>query len=267
MEHQEALQAAMIHSAAPGHLGRYRHGQRPFRSPHHSASAAALVGGGAPPQPGEVSLAHGGVLFLDELPHFENRALNVLREVLETGEVHLARAEFRVTYPSRFQLVAAMNPCACGLAGTPRCRCTPESIRRYQGRLSGPLLDRIDLFVQLPALPAHELMQRRMGPRSAELREQVTLARQRQLERAGTLNATLGVAQTETICRPDPAGETLLQRAMQQLGLSARGYHRILRLARTISDLDGHKMVPATAVAEALHYRRMPLTEAESSFS
>ena len=259
MERQAALDTAMIYSAAPSHLGRYHHGTRPFRSPHHSASAAALVGGGAPPQPGEVSLAHGGVLFLDELPHFENRALNVLREVLETGEVHLARAEFRITYPARFQLVAAMNPCPCGLAGTSRCRCTPESIRRYQGRLSGPLLDRIDLFVQVPALPAHELMQQRTGPCSAELRAQVTQARSCQQERAGTLNATLGVAQTEATCRLDAAGETLLQRAMQQLGLSARAYHRILRLARTISDLEGHKTVPAAAVAEALHYRRWPM--------
>ena len=258
MEQQAALDAAMIYSAAPTHLGRYHYGTRPFRTPHHSASAAALVGGGAPPQPGEVSLAHGGVLFLDELPHFENRALNVLREVLETGEVHLARAEFRITYPARFQLVAAMNPCPCGLAGTPRCRCTVESMRRYQGRLSGPLLDRIDLFVQVPAVPAHELMQQRTGPRSAALREQVVTARSRQQERAGILNAALGVEQTEVTCRPDAAGEALLQRAMQQLGFSARAYHRILRLARTISDLEGHKTVPAAAVAEALHYRRWP---------
>lgn len=234
--------------------------QRPFRHPHHSASAPALVGGGSHPRPGEISLAHEGVLFLDELPEFDRRVLEALREPLETGSVTVARAARRATFPARFQLVAAMNPCPCGHLGDLRhpCRCTPDQVARYRGKLSGPLLDRIDMNLEVPALGEDELMRGVGGEPSAEVRERVGAAWRIQIARQGRVNARLTAAEVERQCRPDQAGERLLRSAIERLGLSARAYHRILRLARTVADLAGRERIAPEHLAEAIQFRRPP---------
>ena len=253
----EALETAAIHSVEGSfHAARWR--QRPIRAPHHSASTAALVGGGSTPRPGEISLAHNGVLFLDELPEFDRRVLEALREPLESGHITISRAARRAEFPARFQLIAAMNPCPCGFHGHPdgRCRCTPEQIARYRGKLSGPLLDRIDLLLEVPMLPVADLQAAPAGEASAAVRERVARCRQLQLARQGKPNANLAGAEIDAFCQPDAAGSKLLQSAIERLGLSARGYHRILKVARTIADMNAAPTVGAAHVAEAIQSRR-----------
>ena len=256
MDEREALETAAVLSSA-GLFDPARLAQRPFRAPHHSASAAALVGGGAVPQPGEISLAHHGVLFLDELPEFDRRVLEALREPLETGHVTISRAARRARFPARFQLVAAMNPCPCGYLGHPsaRCRCTPDQVARYRGRLSGPLLDRIDLMVSVPPLADHEL-RAGLGEASAPVRERVVLARQRQHGRQGGSNQSLEAADIDIHCVLTDDARALLGQAMTKLNLSARAYHRCIKVARTIADLAGVECIGTVHVAEAIQYRR-----------
>jgi magnesium chelatase family protein len=260
MTETEALESAAVHSLA-GNFDVTRWAQRTFQAPHHTASSAALVGGGGVPRPGEISLAHHGVLFLDELPEFERRVLEALREPLETGHIRVSRAARRAEFPARFQLVAAMNPCPCGWLGhgNGKCRCTPDQIVRYRGKLSGPLLDRIDLMVEVPAVTETELSTR--GPRndcepSAVVRARVTAARERQIARQGKPNALLTPDEIDQHCLPDCAGAALLKQAMVRLDLSARAYHRILKVARSIADLAGDAIVRGPHIAEAIQYRR-----------
>lgn len=255
---EEALEVTRIHSVA-GLLGA---GQalvthRPFRAPHHTVSDVGLAGGGNPIRPGEASLAHRGVLFLDELPEFRRSALEVLRQPLEEGTLSLSRSRQALRLPARFMLVAAMNPCPCGFLGHPadRCRCEPGHVERYRGRVSGPLLDRIDLRLEVPPLGVHALAGGRgeeEGSRQVAMR--VALARLRQRER-GCSNAELGPRAVQHWCRPDSAGARLLAGAVERLSISARGYHRILRVARTVADLDGEECVRLPHVAEAVRYR------------
>ena len=236
-----------------------RFAQRPYRSPHHTASAVALVGGGNPPRPGEISLAHMGVLFLDELPEFDRKVLETLREPLESGRIHIARAARQAEFPAEFQLVAAMNPCPCGYAGhsNGKCRCTPDQIARYRGKLSGPFLDRIDLLIEVPALPAEALSGQADGESSASIRARVEQAIAIQSTRQQKANARLTPAEVEACCTPDEAGGALLKQAMTRLDLSARAWHRILKVARTIADLAGSNDIRAPHVAEAIQYRRL----------
>ena len=234
--------------------------RRPFRSPHHSASAAAMVGGGSDPKPGEISLAHNGVLFLDELPEFDRKVLEMLREPLENGLIHISRASRQATYPARFQLVAAMNPCPCGYLGHPAkpCRCTPESIARYRGKISSPLLDRIDLIIEVPALSAAELTQATPGEPSAAVRERVLAARERQQRRQGKSNALLNVTELDELAAIEPEAKAALSAVLEKLSLSARSYHRILRIARTLADLAGSDTVNQRHVMQAVSFRRTP---------
>ncbi len=259
MTESEALEAAAIQSAASRSFDAARWAVRPFRAPHHSASSAALVGGANPPRPGEISLAHHGVLFLDELPEFPRDALEALREPLESGEISIARAARQSRFPARFQLVAAMNPCPCGWLGdaSGRCRCTPQAIARYRSRISGPLADRIDIKVEAPAPREAELTRASAGEPSAALRARVAAARERQLARQGKPNAWLGPRETERHCAPDAAATELLRQAIARLALSARAVHRVLRVARSIADLAGAGAVGAAHVAEAIQYRRL----------
>ena len=257
----EALETAAIHSVSGGFdPARWR--VRPFVAPHHTASGVALAGGGSHPRPGAISLAHQGVLFLDELPEFSRHVLEVLREPLESGRITISRAARQAEFPARFQLVAAMNPCPCGHHGDPggRCRCTPEQIQRYRQRLSGPLLDRIDMHVEMPALPLAELQNGTTQPPaecSATVRARVCRARERALARQGRPNAALDNRDLEAACRLGPAEQALLNRAAERLGLSARAYHRILRVARTIADLAGEEAISDRHLGEAIGYRRL----------
>jgi len=251
----EAIESASIRSACglPFDAARWR--ERPFRSPHHTASAAALVGGGSVPRPGEISLAHHGVLFLDELPEFDRRALEVLREPLEAGRVHVARAARHADFPATLQLVAAMNPCPCGYLGEARCRCTEERVARYRARISGPLLDRIDLHVEVPRPPPEALVGAPQGETSEIVAERVAAARARQLERAGCLNARLEPRELRRWCTIESTAAALLERAARQLGLSARACHRCIKLARSIADLAGAERLEIAHVSEALSLR------------
>jgi magnesium chelatase family protein len=255
----EALEVAAIHSVSASGFEATRWGERPYRSPHHSASAAALVGGGALPRPGEISLAHHGVLFLDELPEFDRDVLEALREPLECGRVSIARAARHAQFPARFQLVAAMNPCPCGHCGdrSGRCRCTPERIARYRGRISGPLADRIDLKLEVPAPREAELVAAAAGESSAAVRARVEKARRVQLERQSKPNALLGTREIDRHCETDRDGDQLLRHALARLLLSARAYHRVLRVARTIADLAGAGTIAAEHIAESIQYRRL----------
>ena len=262
MGDDEALEAAAIASVAglPSALDAARFRRRVTRAPHHSASGAALVGGGGLPRPGEISLAHHGVLFLDELPEFDRHVLEVLREPLESGRILISRAARQAEFPARFQLVAAMNPCPCGYEGDPsgRCRCTPDIVERYRSRLSGPLLDRIDLHVDVPRVPQSELRRDAApGEPSAAVRERATRARSRMLERAGKPNAQLGNRELERDCRLASRDLALLEQACERLGLSARAYHRVLRAARTIADLDAAQRIETPHLTEAIGYRRL----------
>ncbi len=258
MTEAEALAAAAVASISAQGFFCTQWRQRPFRAPHHTASAVALVGGGSSPRPGEISLAHHGVLFLDELPEFDRRVLEVLREPLENGHITISRAARQAEFPARFQLVAAMNPCPCGYLGDPggRCRCTTDQVQRYRQRISGPLLDRIDLQVEVPRLPSQELQGPR-GEASASVRQRVIAARQRQLDRQGCPNAQLGGTALDRHCRLDPPEEALLRRALDRLGLSARGYHRSLRVARSIADLAAAETITTDHLGEALGYRNL----------
>ena len=256
----EAIAASAIHSVA-GLVDPRRPvlAARPFRAPHHTASHLALVGGGSPPRPGEVSLAHNGALFLDELTEFAPNVLDTLREPLEERSITISRAARQAEFPASFQLVAAMNPCPCGYAGDPsgRCACTPEAIRRYRARISGPLLDRIDLQVEVPRVPLAELGgEGAAGEPSSTVRARVVVARDRQLERAGKPNAALNHREVQRDCALTVSDRTLLERSLDRLGLSARAYHRILRVARTIADLDGAERISTAHLTEAIQYRR-----------
>lgn len=255
----EALEAAAIASVSGRGLDPARWRARPFRSPHHTASAVALVGGGAQPRPGEISLAHQGVLFLDELPEWDRRALEVLREPLESGVITVSRAARSAEFPARFQLVAAMNPCPCGWAGDPsgRCRCSPDAVRRYRGRVSGPLLDRIDLHVEVARLPPAALRpDAPAGESTGTVRARVVEARARQHARAGKTNAVLDQPETAAACRLADADRLLLERAVDALQLSARSMHRIMRVARTIADLDDAAAIGTAHLTEAISLRR-----------
>jgi magnesium chelatase family protein len=258
LEEHEALELAAVRSVA-GHdndVSRWK--MRAFRAPHHTASAVALVGGGSQPRPGEISLAHHGVLFLDELPEFDRHVLEVLREPMESGRIAISRAARQAEFPARFQLVATMNPCPCGYVGDPsgRCRCTPDAIARYRSRLSGPLLDRIDLKLEVPRVAHADLRAGTPGESSAAVRARVIAARARQQTRAGQPNASLGNREVERDCALDAPLHALLDRAVERLGLSARAYHRVLRVARTIADLDGAPRIDAAHLSEAIQYRR-----------
>ena len=262
----ESLEILSIHSAAGQTLsgnGAHAFGRRPVRSPHHTISDVGLLGGGTIPGPGEISLAHHGVLFLDELPEFKRSALEVLRQPLEDGHVTISRSAGKVTLPCSFMLVAAMNPCPCGYLGDSKheCRCSPAQIQRYRAKISGPLLDRIDIHIEAPALSINELRQDAPGESSAVIQSRVQAARERQLARfAGTRttsNARMTHAQIRATCVIDSSLGDLLQQAMEQLSLSARAYDRILKVARTIADLAASDRIEAPHLLEAIQYRSL----------
>lgn len=257
MTENEALESAAIHSLS-GNFDPEDWGKRPFRSPHHTSSAVAMVGGGTHPRPGEISLAHCGVLFLDELPEFERAVLEALREPMESGKITISRALQQVDFPARFELVAAMNPCPCGYLGHPsgKCRCTPDQIIRYRARISGPFLDRMDMRIEMPSVPFEDLKNLAPGESSASIRKRVEAAREIQIVRQGKPNSQLAAGETEKFCTPDKDGESLIRRAIAALNLSARAYHRVSRMARSIADLENAVMITKLHVAEAIQYRR-----------
>jgi len=258
MTRDEALAAAAVQSLGSAGFDIANWSRRPFRAPHHTASAVALVGGGSQPRPGEISMAQHGVLFLDELPEFGRQVLEVLREPLESGRISVSRAARQAEFPAEFQLVAAMNPCPCGYLGHPngRCRCTPDQVARYRRRISGPLLDRIDLQIEVPDVPSEDLTRASRGEGSEPIRTRVEQARARMTARQGKPNARLTTREIDKHCAPDSSGASLLKQAIARLGLSARGYHRLLKVARTIADLEGAESIVVAHVAEAIQYRR-----------
>ncbi|MDQ2078383.1 YifB family Mg chelatase-like AAA ATPase [Marinimicrobium sp. ABcell2] len=255
---RDMLSVAAVYSVATSCGERPWH-QRPFRAPHHTASAIALVGGGSNPKPGEISLAHGGVLFLDELPEFQRQVLEVLREPLESGEVRISRAKAQAVYPAAFQLVAAMNPCPCGYQGSTQeaCRCSPDQIRRYRDRISGPLLDRIDMHVPVRQLRRGELQGQPDGEDSATVRARVIDAHARQVDRQGKPNHQLSVPELERVCSLSPSDRQLLENAIEKLGLSNRAYHRVLKVARTLADMAAAAALKTEHISEALSYRTL----------
>jgi len=261
MSEAEALETAAVLSISAQGFDPRTWRLRPFRSPHHTASGVALVGGGSNPRPGEISLAHHGVLFLDELPEFDRKVLEVLREPLESGRIHISRAAQQAEFPARFQLVAAMNPCPCGYQGDPsgRCRCTPDQITRYRARISGPLLDRIDMHVEVPRIPPPELARapRQPAEASAQVRERVERARRLQMQRAGCPNQAMPNRQIDEFCRLDANALGVMHQALERLGLSARAYHRVLKLARTVADLADCPEIQVSHLSEAIGYRRL----------
>src|SRR6267154_1499983 len=259
MSSDEALESAALASLGSAGFLLEHWKQRPFRAPHHTASSVALVGGGSEPRPGEISLAHNGVLFLDELPEFNRKVLEALREPLESGRVAISRATRQAEYPARFQLIGAMNPCPCGYLGhfSGKCRCTPDQVTRYRHKLSGPFLDRIDSQIEVPAGREDELVHAGRGENSAQVRERVERAHERQLARQGKSNTRLGPREIERFCTAEEAAGALLRQAIGRLHLSARAYHRVLKLARTIADLAGEATIAVAHVAEAIQYRRL----------
>ena len=260
MSEAEALQSAALQSL-DGSFDVAKWKIRPYRSPHHTASGVALVGGGSNPRPGEISMALHGVLFLDELSEFERSVLEVLREPMESGRITISRAARRADFPAQFQLIAAMNPCPCGYLGhyNGKCRCTPDQVSRYRSKISGPLLDRIDIQIEVPAVPQEDLLNKADGEASTGLQARVEIARQRQLARQDKANAQLSVSEIDTLCAPDEQGAALLQQAISRLNLSARAYHRVLKVARSIADLDGADDIATRHIAEAVQYRRLNL--------
>ena len=262
MSEAESIETAAIASVSMQGIALEQWGVRPFRAPHHTASGVALVGGGSQPRPGEISLAHHGVLFLDEFPEFDRRVLEVLREPLESGQITISRAARQANFPACFQLVAAMNPCPCGYLGDAerRCACTPEQIRRYRARVSGPLLDRIDLHIEVPRLPHRLLRGETKEETSATIRARVDAARQRQLQRTGKANAALTTREIERHCVLNDADQRLLETALERLGLSPRAYHRILKVARTIADLASSESIQTLHLTEAISYRALDRT-------
>jgi len=262
LNNQQALEVASIYSVAGKGL-RQPIWARPFRAPHHTASSAALVGGGSSPRPGEISLAHQGVLFLDELPEFSRSVLEVLREPMESGEINISRVAAQVCYPANFQLIAAMNPCPCGYLGSPRCRCTPDQITRYRGKISGPLLDRIDLQVQVTPIENNQLLnqqqanykQQPKGESDQQIQQRICVARERQLTRQGKTNSQLSSEELKTICPLSSEQRHLMDHAITRFGLSTRGFYRVLRVARSIADLAGREQVISEDYQEALSYR------------
>jgi magnesium chelatase family protein len=259
MTEDEALESAAMQSLSSGGFNIANWKRRPYRSPHHTASGVALVGGGSNPRPGEISLAMNGVLFLDELPEFDRKVLEVLREPLESGRITISRAARQADFPARFQLIAAMNPCPCGYLGhySGKCRCTPDQVARYRGKISGPLLDRIDIQIEVPAAPQEDLMRQIQGESSSTVRQRVETGYQRQLARQGKANSHLTVKDIDKYCVPDTLGENLLKQAISRLNFSARAYHRVLKLARTIADLAASDGITATHIAEAVQYRKL----------
>lgn len=258
LSYPEALEVTKVYSVAgllPGKQGLVT--TRPFRSPHHTASGIALVGGGSEPRPGEITLAHRGVLFLDEFPEFHRDVLESLRQPLEDGIINVARASRSITFPAKFMLVAAQNPCPCGFSGDPEkaCICSPTQFLRYQKKISGPLLDRIDLHVEVPRLSFEKIEEEKDFEDSATVRARVQAARERSLKRFGKTNAEMGMKEIKEYCRPDGAGLLLLRNAVANQHLSARAYHRVLKLARTIADLFGKEQVTSEHIAEALLFR------------
>ena len=260
MTEKEALESAAIQSLSSGSFNVANWKRRPYRSPHHTASGVALVGGGSNPRPGEISLAMHGVLFLDELPEFDRRVLEVLREPLESGYITISRAARQAEFPAKFQLIAAMNPCPCGYLGhySGKCHCTPDQIKRYRGKISGPLLDRIDIQIEVPAVPQKDLTRPvTQEEKSSRVQQRTEAARQRQLKRQGSANNRLTVKEIDKYCQPDTDGENLLKQAIHRLNFSARGYHRVLKVARTIADLSDNKQINRHHIAEAIQYRRL----------
>ena len=257
MTQEEALASAAIQSVGSAGFDIASWKKRPYRAPHHTASAVAMVGGGSNPRPGEISMAMHGVLFLDELPEFDRKVLEVLREPLESGRISVSRAARQAEFPAQFQLVAAMNPCPCGFLGhySGRCRCTPDQVLRYRRKISGPLLDRIDIQIEVPAVASEDLSKAGNGEASRLIRERVTQARAAMLARQGKENARLMPREIDRHCTPDEPGGMLLKQAISRLGLSARGYHRVLKVARTIADLARAEIVNSTHIAEAIRYR------------
>lgn len=259
----EAIEVAAIASAGTGAFATNKWKLRPFRSPHHTSSAVALVGGGggASVRPGEITLAHLGVLFLDELPEFNRDVLEALREPMEAGHITISRAARQADFPARFQLIAAMNPCACGFLGdiSGKCRCTPDQVLRYRARISGPLLDRIDLQITVPRIEREALTKPQTAPAesSAVVRARVLSAREQQFLRSSKCNALLSVKEVDNYCVAGPEARQLLETAMGRLSLSARGYHRVLKVARTIADLAGSEIIAAPHIAEAVRYREL----------
>ena len=257
----QALESAAIVSISDTRFDANNWLKPPYRAPHHTASAPALVGGGSNPQPGEISLAHNGLLFLDELPEFDRKVLEVLREPLETGHITISRAARQADFPARFQLIAAMNPCPCGYLGDPsgRCHCTSEQVSRYRGKISGPLLDRIDMHLEVPRV-SHEVL-RKGSPEgeesSATIRQRVIQARNLAITRSGKANSKLTAAEVKQICTLTEQGHQLLEQAMNSFGLSHRAYHRILKLARTIADLAGSEQIEIPHLSEAIGYRKL----------
>ncbi|GAW87261.1 magnesium chelatase family protein [Bathymodiolus platifrons methanotrophic gill symbiont] len=257
----QALESAAIVSISDTHFNASNWLKPPYRAPHHTASAPALVGGGSNPKPGEISLAHNGLLFLDELPEFDRKVLEVLREPLETGHITISRAARQADFPARFQLIAAMNPCPCGYLGDPsgRCHCTSEQVSRYRGKISGPLLDRIDMLLEVPRV-SHEVL-RKGSPEgeesSASIRQRVIHARNIAIARSGKVNSKLSAAEVKQICTLTEQGHQLLEQAMNSFGLSHRAYHRILKLARTIADLAESEQIEIPHLSEAISYRKL----------
>ena len=259
MTEDEALESAAMQSLSSGGFNVANWKRRPYRSPHHTASGVALVGGGSNPRPGEISLAMNGVLFLDELPEFDRKVLEVLREPLESGRITISRAARQADFPARFQLIAAMNPCPCGYLGhySGRCRCTPDQVARYRGKISGPLLDRIDMQIEVPAVSEEDLMRQASGESSSTIRQRVETVYQSQLSRQGKANSRLTVKEIDEHCVPDSSAQNLLKQAISRLNFSARAYHRILKVARTIADLAASDGITSTHIAEAVQYRKL----------
>jgi len=258
LSNEEALEVAAVYSLKIRNTIPW--GTRPFRAPHHTASAIALVGGGSNPQPGEISLAHNGVLFLDELSEFDKHVLEVLREPLESGSILISRAARQAEFPARFQLVAAMNPCPCGYLGDAkgRCQCTIETIRRYAARISGPLLDRLDMHIEVPSLPTETLLSKEtVEEKSEEVRNRVIKASTIQYERANKPNSRLVNREIQKTCSLNEQTKNLLYKAMEKLGLTARSYHRVLRVARTIADLDNSPDIQTEHISESLSFRKI----------